>query len=335
MSPPRLTSMVCRREHWDTRWFAHWSAVFAGAAPPGEHFVPQHVAFHRKMWEWAAIAQALHERGMLAPGVRGCGFAVGREPLASAFAKCGVDVLGTDLAAASETARGWSTAGQHAAGLDALHWTAIIDRPTFDHRVRFMPQDMRALEPGRLGIHDFIWSSCSFEHLGTIEAGLQFVLRSTELLRPGGVAVHTTEFNVSDDENTITEGESVIYRRKDLAALSHRLRLIGCGMEVLDDFPGTAPEDIEYDYPPYYQNGRPHIKLILGGYVTTSCMVIITKGRYPGILPPLADLLMPADAPAMPVPPPPPPTRFDHLRATRFWQSIEPLRAVVRSLRRR
>ena len=108
--------------------------------------------------------------------------------------------------------------------------------------------------------------------------------------------MHTTEFNVSDEENTLTEGDNVIYRRKDLSSLAHRLRLIGCGMEVLDDFPGTAPEDIEYDYHPFYQNDRAHIKLMLGGYVTTSCMIIITKGRYPGALPPMGS------APATPAP---------------------------------
>lgn len=283
---PRLTSLVCRRAHWDTPWFARWHALFADAAPPGGHFVPPHIAFHRKVWEWAAICQALDERGLLAPGMKGCGFAVGREPLASVFARLGVDVLATDLAASEAAAGIWSGAGQHAASLDALHWEKVVDRPTFDARVRFLPQDMRALRPAELGLHDFIWSSCSLEHLGDLEAGLDFILRSTALLRPGGIAVHTTEFNLSDVENTILAGDSVIYRRKDLDALAARLRGIGCGMEALDDFPGTAPEDIEYDYPPYYGNDRAHIKLLLGGFVATSCLLIVAKGRPPAMLPP-------------------------------------------------
>jgi hypothetical protein len=320
-----LTSVVCRREHWDTRWFTHWNAIFSGASPPGEHFVPQHVGFHRKTWEWAAICQALHERGLLAPGRSGCGFAVGREPLASVFARHGVNVLATDLAA-DQSAGTWTETGQHAASLDALYWDKVVDRPTFDARIRFLPQDMRALDPAALGTHDFIWSSCSFEHLGSLEAGLQFVLRSTALLRPGGIAVHTTEFNVSDEENTVTTGDSVIYRRRDISSLAHRLRLIGCGMERFDDFPGTAPEDIEYDHHPYYQNDRAHIKLLLHGYVATSCLLIITKGRTPSALPPLT---------AMPLAPGAPPSRLDRLRTTRFWHAIAPARALVRRLRDR
>lgn len=329
----RLGSLVCRREHWDTPWFAHWNAIFAGATPPGEHFVPQHVNFHRKTWEWAAIAQALSARGMLAPGRRGCGFAVGREPLASVFARHGVDVLATDLAAADAGAHGWSSTGQHAASLDSLHWDKVVDRATFDTRVRFLPQDMRDLRPGALGTHDFIWSACSFEHLGTLEAGLQFVLRSTELLRPGGIAVHTTEFNVSDDERTIEAGPNVIYRRKDLAALDTRLRRIGCAMAALDHFAGDAPEDAEFDHPPYYTHGRPHIKLLLDGFITTSCMIVVTKGRYPATLPPLATMAFEEAPLPMTVAAPPPSGAFGRLRDTPFWRSLEPVRAVVRRAR--
>ena len=34
---------------------------------------------HRKLWEFAFIAEALEQHGMLTPGRRGLGFAVGRE----------------------------------------------------------------------------------------------------------------------------------------------------------------------------------------------------------------------------------------------------------------
>ncbi len=129
---------------------------------------------------------------MLRAGRRGCGFAVGREPLASQFAALGADILATDLGDATASA-GWSATSQHAAGPEALFWPGLIDRAAFDARVRFMPQDMRALDMAALGAFDFLWSSCSFEHLGGLDAGLRFVLESTALLRPGGVAVHTTE----------------------------------------------------------------------------------------------------------------------------------------------
>ncbi len=290
-----LGSMLCQRAHWDESWFARWEARFRDAAPVGGAFTPRHIRYHRKIWEWVAIAQALEERGLLAQGKRGGGFAVGREPLACLFASHGADILATDLGATTGSAQTWSEAGQHAASLDALHWPDLIDRASFDARVRFMPQDMRALNPAALGSFDFIWSSCSLEHLGTLEAGLQFVLRSTELLKPGGIAVHTTEFNLSAQHRTVSAGDNVIYRGRDIADLAHRLRGIGCAMERFDDFAGTAREDIEYDFPPYYEQGRQHIKLLLGGFVSTSCLLIITKGDYPAALPSIAALPLRAD----------------------------------------
>jgi 2-polyprenyl-3-methyl-5-hydroxy-6-metoxy-1,4-benzoquinol methylase len=282
-----LTSMVCQRAHFDEPWFTHWAE--RSGNPVSQD--PDR-KLHRKTWEWAVVAQALASRGMLVPGRRGCGFAVGREPMASLFASMGVDVLATDLGADGDTAAAWSASNQHAAGLDALHRPDLVDRPTFDAHVRFMPQDMRDLQPDALGTFDFIWSACSFEHLGSLEAGLQFVLKSTELLKPGGVAVHTTEINLSSLEETIATGGSVIYRQKDINELELRLRGIGCGLERPDYFGGTAIEDIEYDYEPYYEHGRHHIKLMLDRFVTTSMVLIIRKGRYPDHLPPLRDMAL-------------------------------------------
>jgi hypothetical protein len=276
--------MVCRRAHFDAPWFARWNARYVADPPAGALRLPEGVAFHRKWWEWAAITEALDERGMLRAGRRGGGFAVGREPLSSQFAAMGADILATDFGDAAAAAD-WSSTGQHAASLDALYWPNLIDRAAFEQRVRFLPQDMRALEATALGSFDFLWSSCSLEHLGSLEAGLRFVLDSTALLRPGGVAVHTTEFNLSSDDATVESGYAVIYRRRDLAALADRLRAIGCGMEPLEDFAGTDPEDLEFDVPPYYRHGRQHIKLWLFGYVATSVMLVIRKGAPPPALP--------------------------------------------------
>ena len=281
-------SIVCRRAHFDTPWFARWNAGFVAAPPADALRLPPGVRFHRKWWEWAAIAQALDERGMLRAGRRGCGFAVGREPLASQFAALGADILATDLGDAAASA-GWSATGQHAANLDALHWPGLVGRPAFDARVRFAAQDMRALDHAALGLFDFLWSSCSFEHLGDLEVGLRFVLDSTALLRPGGVAVHTTELNLSSDDATAASGGTVIYRRRDLAALDGRLRAIGCALEPLDADAGADPEDLAYDAPPYYAHGREHIKLWLGGHVVTSVLLVIRKGAAPPPLPAVPD----------------------------------------------
>jgi hypothetical protein len=113
------------------------------------------------------------------------------------------------------------------------------------------------------------------EHLGSLAAGLDFVVAALGLLRPGGVAVHTTEFNVSSNEQTVEEGYNVIYRRRDLEAFAERMRPSGAVLVKPDFDPGCEPEDLAFDLPPYYVHGRPHVKLLLDRYVSTSILLVL------------------------------------------------------------
>jgi 2-polyprenyl-3-methyl-5-hydroxy-6-metoxy-1,4-benzoquinol methylase len=274
-----LTSSVCRYEDFFSDWYQRWAGRLKLDRPDIDpNFAGSTV--QRKAWEWCAIAQALEERGMLAEGKTGCGFAVGTEPLASAFASLGVRVLGTDQPLETGTGA-WAAGNQHAASLEALYHHNIIDLEGFKQKIRFKPVDMRDLGLPWGETYDFIWSSCSFEHLGTLETGMTFVLNAMELVKPGGVAVHTTEFNLSSNLDTVEEGANVIYRKQDLERLEGRLRKLSCAVSVFDLYGGDHQHDIEYDYPPYGSHGRQHVKLLLHDYVVTSVALIIRKGRPP------------------------------------------------------
>lgn len=235
-------------------------------------------AIHRKAWEFTAISSVLAERDMLRPGRKGLGFAVGREPLSSYFAAAGVDVLATDLAAATH-ASGWSDNGQHAASREAVYHPGIVDRETFDRRVAFRPADMRRLDDDLgVGGHDFLWSACALEHLGSLRAGLDFVRNAMRFLKPGGLAVHTTEYNVGSNSKTLTRGPAVVYRRRDLEELDYALRMLRCGMEPIDFDAGTHAHDLNYDEPLKTGIGRDHLKLAGYGVLITSVLLVIRKG---------------------------------------------------------
>lgn len=227
----------------------------------------------RKLWEWCYVPQALHERGMLGPGKRGLGFAVGREPLPALFANLGCEIVATDQPLEQAQRDGWTTTKQHAAGLEALLRPELCEPETFFRQVSFRVVDMNAI-PADLRGFDFVWSSCSFEHLGSIERGLQFLENMMECLRPGGVAVHTTEHNVSSNFWTLKKGGCVLFRRRDIEKVARRLRKAGHHIE-LDFDPGSGPADGVVDKPPY--GNYPHLKLDIGGYVSTSLGLIITK----------------------------------------------------------
>lgn len=235
---------------------------------------------HRKMWEWLYICEALSRAGMLAPGRRGLGFGVGREPLVALFASLGCEIVATDLDPERASAAGWTESGQeYSGGADGLNDAGLCPEADFEQRVRYRHVDMNHI-PDDLVDFDFTWSSCAFEHLGTLAAGADFVVRQMDCMTPGGLAVHTTELNVSSDEDTIESGATVLYRRRDIRELVARLRRLGYLIEV-DLTDGDAPADRHVDVPPFSDT---HLRTVLGEHVTTSVGLVIGKpiGRRRG-----------------------------------------------------
>jgi len=227
---------------------------------------------HRKLWEWCYILQALDQSNMIENGKRGLGFGVGIEPITALLAANGCRIRATDMPSTHPDAASWDSTAEHAKGLDDMNTKMLCPPPIFRKQVEFEPVDMNCV-PGHLVNFDFLWSSCCFEHLGDLQAGLDFVLRSLDCLRPGGIAVHTTEYCVSSDYDTITKGDIVAYRRRDLTELLQKLS--GQGHEVLASFKlGTSVQDLHVDRPPY---SLPHIRLLIGDIVLTSFGLLIRK----------------------------------------------------------
>ena len=237
---------------------------------------------HRKLWELAFICQALSERRMLEPGTRGLGFAVGAEKLPSFFASLGCRITATDLPGDDERNRPWAATGQWVGTLEALNESGLCPAETFRANVAYRPVDMNRI-PDDLAGYDFTWSTCSFEHCGDLALGLEFLERQMDCLRPGGIAVHTTEFNLSSNDATLAEGPCVIYRLRDVESVCRRLVDRGHTVEPLDVDPGRDPLDAVVDTPPYHQWATDpparikHLRLNLAGYVSTSIALIIRK----------------------------------------------------------
>ena len=232
---------------------------------------------HRKLWEFTYIMQALHDHGMLSPGKNGLGFGVGQEPLAAAMADSGCGIIASDLAAEDAREKGWIKTDQHASSLEQLNDRGICDSQLFRERVQFRPVDMNNLPPDLCHSRfDFIWSSCAFEHLGNLVLGLEFVKNSMHCLKPGGLAIHTTEYNLSSNDRTISSGSVVLYRRKDIEGLVHQLRADGHQVEF-NPHTGSSEIDRHFDIPPY-SHGELHLKLLTGGrFITTSVGLIVRK----------------------------------------------------------
>lgn len=229
---------------------------------------------HRKQWEFVFICQALEHYGMLQPGKRGVGFGVGVEPLPAIFALNGVSSVATDLPAGDARAEAWSLTQQHGAALEDLRDPTIVPDDVFDAHVRYEPADMNDI-PHHLRGFDFCWSSCAFEHLGSITNGLRFVEESLRTLKPGGLAVHTTELNLTSNFRTVSRGDTVLFRRRDIERLALILTAQGHEVMPIKYDQGEHPDDRFVDVPPYCSDV--HLKVQLARYVSTSFGIIVRK----------------------------------------------------------
>lgn len=229
---------------------------------------------HRKQWEFCYILQALKTHNMLTEGRRALGFGVGLEPLAAIFADRGVSVLATDLEPEEALDAGWVKTAQHARSKETMNDRNICDPATFDRLVDFRFMDMNAIDADLEGQFDFVWSACAFEHLGSIMQGLEFVINSVKCLKPGGVAVHTTEYNCSSDTSTLDNASTVLFRKRDFLLLQRRLKLLGAEMEFNFNL-GEQPLDQHIDMPPY--SHEEHLKLQIMQWAVTSFGLIVRK----------------------------------------------------------
>jgi hypothetical protein len=226
---------------------------------------------HRKLWEWAFILHHFEAEGKLRPGMKGLGFGVGQEKLPSIFASRGCSIVATD--GPPEIGATWA-GGEYSSQKDQLFYDFIIDRDRFDALVKFQVCDMRDIDL-RLFNFDFCWSACAFEHLGSLDAGIDFVMESVKTLKAGGIAIHTTEFNVGSNEETLENGRTVLYRRKDIDKLFDTATRAGHKVRPIPIEFGTSEIDRHVDAPPF---SDPHLKMRLEAFVTTSIGIVIERG---------------------------------------------------------
>ena len=258
-------SELCKAKDWQTDWFQRWV-----------NEIREPARYHRKQWEFVYVMQSLWERGCIKKGNKGLAFAVGTEPLPSIFANYGCEILATDIFPEEGKQKGWTNGDQLCFGIESLNKRGLCSDEVLRKQVSYRAVDMNNI-PSDLTNFDFNWSSCSFEHLGTINKGLKFLKNQLSTLKPGGWAVHTTEFNISSNEETLDDCDTVIFRMKDLEKLAKELRSAGHFVEVLDYSLGGLPEDFAVDVNPHTQ--ETHVKLQLNEFVVTSIGLIIQKRK--------------------------------------------------------
>jgi len=231
---------------------------------------------NRQQWEYVFILQALKENGMLQAGKRGLGFGVGSEPIPAVLAKYGVELTATEINIEKKNDRGWIKGRNVATELQTLNRWGICETEQFHKLVSFRDVDMNNI-PDDLRDYDFNWSSSSLEHLGNMELCTDFIFNSLKTLKPGGIAVHTTEFTLSK-KLTVKDGLTVFFRETDIRELERRLTAEG--HKIIVNFnKGNSLHDWLIHIPPYRKEN--HLKLLISShwklFVATSLGLIIQK----------------------------------------------------------
>lgn len=264
--PPRfgrIQSQACSAAQILDPAYREWAALLG-----------DHVRFHRKQWEHITILEAARQAAVLSPGKTALGFGVGTEPLPAALASFGLSVIATDQEPMS--AGHWAEGGQHALSLESLTKPHILNTAEFQRRVTFRTVDMNDL-PRDLGVHDLIWSSCAMEHLGSPQAGLDFVVATLGLLRPGGLSVHTTELDLTPQEVPVDYGHCALYRPEDMEELRRRVVARGLVMDLNFYVALDHPADRAVAPPLSIGDEEFHLKLALHDSITTSFALVIRR----------------------------------------------------------
>lgn len=241
-APDIESSRLCTQRDCESKSFLYWMRELK--------LTP---SYDRKKWEYAWMLSRLKSFDLLRHGVVGLGFGVGLEPLGALFVKYGCRVVLSDLEAASEKLRAfWINTNQHCDGnLAALNQDGIASAEDWEQRASFRFVDMndipKDLKSGEL---DFCWSTNSLDHLGSLRAGVVFVVNSMECLKDGGMSVHTTEFNLQSGDTYDIEHAS-FYRASDMMEMALRLRAQGHRVLPMDFHPGCGELDNVIAEPPY------------------------------------------------------------------------------------
>jgi hypothetical protein len=278
-----VVSKPTTQEDIESPWFKYWCKQLKTAP-----------LYHRKLWEFAFLLQAIQDRGLFnRKELKGIGFGCGQEPLAAYFASKDISIVVTDLEPEKTSGMGWTNTGQHTSSLDMAYYADIVERDKFNNYVKHKFADMNDI-PEDIGSNfDFCWSVCAMEHLGSIKKGLEFVENSLKVLKPGGIAIHTTEYNYLSESITIDDWPTVLFLSKHFEELATSLatkghRMLGPNFDI-----GNGVLDRFIDLPPYAFgeggwfkldnnqwdeiNQVVHLKLAIDGFPCTCFGIIVIK----------------------------------------------------------
>jgi hypothetical protein len=130
---------------------------------------------------------------------------------------------------------------------------------------------------------DFNWSVCAVEHIDGMDKNMNFLIDNLNTLKSGGIAIHTSEFNLSSDLDTCFDPEYFIFRNQDVEKVITKLNALGHEVYPMNFKVGISLADNFVDIPTFVKNNV-DLRLELRGVVSTSFGLLARKRETFSIL---------------------------------------------------
>lgn len=212
----KLISKVATQKDLESDWARFWIKELS-----------LEFAYNRKLWEYSFLLQALYSAGLLQADKRGIGFGCGLEPIPSYLTSKGCYIVASDKPDDACDGNTWRQVHAYSKSLESLHWKTIVDRDVFMEKCELQYIDMNNIFKELYGQFDFCWSICACEHLGGVKAGLNFIHNSLKVLKPGGVSVHTTEFDYMNTPGDFDTPTLCFFKREHFEKLTEEIKVEG------------------------------------------------------------------------------------------------------------
>jgi hypothetical protein len=231
---------------------------------------------HNKQFQFYAImdrANGIVREPRLEP-LKAIGFGVGREPIPAALVSLGFKVTATDFLD-GKIADVWTSSAQQSKSLLDLNERKIVSDNKFVQSCDFQNLDMNKIPDEYIESFDFVWSSCALGHIGSYQQGLDFILNSLTLLRPGGWAVHTTEIDTSPVLEKFESPDLSFYKLEDLENLIEKAQDLGFAPIKIEKRPWVGRSEKYVVSQPW--KDKPHLRIEIFGREINSIVIQIQR----------------------------------------------------------
>lgn len=231
---------------------------------------------HNKLWQYYSLLQNVHTHfgDIETVDRKAIVFGVGQEPTVALLASKGWKVTASDYFE-NGIAQEWAGTNQLSQNLVDLNKAGICDEQVFISNVELINMDMNSIPTELDEKFDLVWSLCALGHIGSYQNGIDFVKRSRQLLKPGGIAVHTTEMDYSSELERLDTPDLSLYKAQDIQSLLSFLKQDGCNVPEHDFELGPGILDNLVDVAPYAQH--PHLQLDIFGHRTVPTSIVFSK----------------------------------------------------------